>query len=87
MFFMLLKIPPILHLLDSRIYSQREVENKNKNYWLIVKMPLLRSVICLNVHFLMRIQDMAQNSFFPDVIKCEAMQAWDNAQPQNSLPD
>ena len=57
MFFTLLKIPPILHLLlvaiVSCVYSQREVENKNKNYRLIVKMPLPRSVICLNVHFLM----------------------------------
>ena len=87
MFFALLKIPPILHLLVSHVYSQREVENKNKNYRLVVKMPLPRSVICLNVHFLMRIQDMAQNSFFPDVIEREAMQARDNAQPQNSLPD
>ena len=87
MFFTLLKIPPILHLLlsssssCSRVYSQHEVENKNKNYWLIVKMPLPRSVICLNVYFLMRIQDMAQSSFFPDAIEREAMQAWDNAQP------
>ena len=64
MFFTLLKIPPILHLLllVSRVYSQREVENKNKNYWHIVKVPLPRSVICLNVHFLMRIQYMAQDS-------------------------
>ena len=88
-FFTLLKIPPILHLLllllVSRVYSQREVENKNKNYWLIVKMPLPRSVICSTVHFLMRIQDMAQNSFFPDTIKCKAMQAWNNAQSQNYL--
>ena len=93
MFFTLLKIPPILHLLVSRVYSQREVENKNKNYRLIVKMSLPRSVICLNVHFLMgvplgpdflmRIQDMAQGSFFPDAIEREAMQARDNAQPQN----
>ena len=84
MFFTLLKIPPILHLLllvVLRIYSQREVENKNKNYWLIVKMSLPRSVICLPVHFLMRIQDMAQNSFFPDAIEREAMQVRDNAQP------
>ena len=57
MFFTLLKIPPILHLLllVSRVYSQREVENMNKNYWLIVKMSLPRSVICLNVRFLMQI--------------------------------
>ena len=35
----------------------------------------------------MRIQDMAQNSFFPDAIDREAMKAQANAQPQNSLPD
>ena len=82
MFFTLLKIPPILHLLlVSCIYSQREVENKNKNYRLIFKMSLPRSVICFKVHFLMRIQNMAQNSFFPDAIEHEAMQVWDNAQP------
>ena len=36
---------------------------------------------------LMRIQDMAQNSFFPDAIGREAMKARANAQPQNNLPD
>ena len=43
-------------------------------------MSLPRSVICLKVHFLMQIQDMAQNSFFLDAIECEAIQVQDNAQ-------
>ena len=75
MFFTLLKISSILHLflIVSHVYSQREVENKNKNYRLFFKMSLPRFVICLKVHFLMRIQDMPQNSFFPDAIKREAM--------------
>ena len=41
-------------------------------------MSLPRSVICLKVHFLMQIQDILQNSFFPYVIEHEAMQAQDN---------
>ena len=35
----------------------------------------------------MRIQDMVQNSFFPDAIDREAIKARANAQPQNNLPD
>ena len=41
----------------------------------------------LKVHFLMQLQDMAQNSFFPDAIKREATKAQANAHHHNCLPD
>ena len=44
-FFMLLKIPPFLHLLLSRVYNLHKVEIKNKNCWRFFEMPLPRSVI------------------------------------------
>ena len=91
MFLTLLKIPPILHLplllLVSHVYSQREVENKNKNHRLIFKMSLPRSVICLEVHFLMHIQDVSQNSFLQDAIEHEAIQVQDNALPEKSFSE
>ena len=34
----------------------------------------------------MQLQDMAQNSFFPDVIKCEATKVQANAHHHNCLP-
>ena len=71
-FLLLLKKNPFLHLLLlllhllSRVYSLHEVETTNKNYWRIFKMSLPRSVICLQVHFLMRLEDMNQNFLHKD---------------------
>ena len=67
-FFMLLKIPRFLHLLLLllRIYSPHKVEIRNKTCWRIFKMPLLRSVILLKVHFLKGLEDMSQNFLHKD---------------------
>ena len=65
-FFMLLKIPPFLHLLLSRIYSPHKVETRNKNGWRFFKMPLPRSVIFLKIHFLKGLEDMSQNFLHKD---------------------
>ena len=34
----------------------------------------------------MQLQDMAQNTFFPDAIEREAMKAWANVHHHNCLP-
>ena len=66
--FLLLKIPPFLHLLLllSRVYSLHKVETTNKNYWRFFKMPLLMSVIFLKVCFLKGLEDMSQNFLCKD---------------------
>ena len=58
-FFMLLKLPPFLHLLLSRFYSLHKVETMNKNYWRFF--PLLTSVIFLKVLFSKGLEDISQN--------------------------
>ena len=57
-FFMLLNIPPFLHLLLLllRIYG---LKLKNKSCWRFFKMPLPRSVIFLKICFLKGLQDMS----------------------------
>ena len=64
-FFMLLKIPPFLHLL-SRVYSLHKVEIRNKNCWRFFKMPLPRSVIFLKICFLKGLEDMSLNFLHKD---------------------
>ena len=49
--------------------------------------PCLEYAWPAQFRYLMRIQDMVQNSFFPDAIDREAIKARANAQPQNNLPD
>ena len=64
-FFMLLKIPPFLHLLLllSRIYSPHKVKIRNKNCWRIF---LLRSVIFKKNCFLKGLEDMSLNFLHKD---------------------
>ena len=66
--FMLLKIPPFLHLLFllSCIYSLHKVETTNKNYWRFFKIPLHMSVIILKVHFLKGLEDRSQSFLHKD---------------------
>ena len=67
-FFMLLKIPPFLHLflLLSRVYSLHKVKIINKNCWRFFKMLLPRSVIFLKIRFPKGLQDMSLNFLHKD---------------------